>query len=198
VLQRTQQRLHATRAPWLSVHLGFSAAEVVFDGFTRAYSPVLDRDHLFTTICHNLTALCDVLSVPVIVENLDYNSGGAYEHICDPAFITAVVETTGVGLLLDLAHAQVSAARMGISIHAYLAALPLDRVWQLHISSPRWSDGRLVDAHETLTEQDYALLQDVLAKTQPRAITLEYHRDAAALCTQIERLRLILDPWHQV
>src|SRR5215207_7282265 len=53
VLQLTQQRVRATGAPWLSVHLGFSAVEVVFDGFTRACSPVLDRDHLFTTICHN-------------------------------------------------------------------------------------------------------------------------------------------------
>jgi uncharacterized protein (UPF0276 family) len=193
VLPLTRQRLHATGAPWLSVHLGFSAAEVVFDGVTRARSPVLGREQLLTTVCHNLTVLRAALPVPVIVENLDYNPSGAYEHICEPAFIRAVAERSGVGLLLDLAHAQVSAAALGMSITAYLTALPLERVRQLHVSRPCWRDGRLVDVHEALTDQDYALLEEVLTMTEPRAITLEYHRDAQALCRQMDRLRSILN-----
>jgi uncharacterized protein (UPF0276 family) len=192
VLLHTQRRLQATRAPWLSVHLGFSAADISFDGWTRAHSAPFDRDILMTTICQNLACLMHALPVPVLVENLDYNPGGAYEHICEPGFITAVVERTGAGLLLDLAHARVSAARMRMPIERYLAALPLDQVVQLHISSPRWRDGRLADAHEHLLEDDYRLLQTVLDTTQPRAITLEYHRDAARLHAQLARLRRML------
>jgi uncharacterized protein (UPF0276 family) len=191
-LPLTLRRLRATGSPWLSVHLGFSVAEVVFDGVNRALSATIEREPLFATICRNLTALRAALPVPLIVENLDYNPSGVYEHICEPDFITAVVEATGVGLLLDLAHAQVSAAALGMPIDAYLEALPLDKVVQLHVSSPRWRDGRLVDVHEPLTERDYDLLRAVLIRTAPHAVTLEYHRDAQALMDQLERLRSIL------
>jgi uncharacterized protein len=143
-------------------------------------------------MCANLSALRDALDLPLIVENLDYNPGGAYEHICEPAFIAAVLAHTGVGLLLDLAHAQVSAAYLGMSIQAYLALLPLERVAQLHLSSPRWKNGVLRDAHEPLLELDYTLLREVLEVARPRAVTLEYHRDEAALKEQIGRLREIL------
>lgn len=37
-----------------------------------------------------------------------------------------------MGLLPDLAHAQVSATRLGYSLEAFLEALPLERVEQLH------------------------------------------------------------------
>jgi uncharacterized protein (UPF0276 family) len=131
--------------------------------------------------------------VPLILENLDYCPGGAYEHICDPAFIAAVLNTTGAGLLLDLAHARVSAARLGLPIETYLGQLPLDRVRQLHISGPRSRAGVLFDAHEALQEQDYALLEWVLLRTQPLALTLEYNREEAELRAELERLRAALD-----
>jgi uncharacterized protein len=128
----------------------------------------------------------------LIVENLDYCPGGAYEYICEPQFIAAVLAETDAGLLLDLAHARVSAARMGMPIGVYLAQLPLDRVRQIHISGPRPRDGVLADAHEPLLDEDYALLRDVLRQTKPQALTLEYFRDEVTLLEQIGRLRQLL------
>src|SRR5262249_54549759 len=118
--------------------------------------------------------------------------GGAYEHVCEPAFIAAVLSETSVGLLLDLAHAQVSASRLGLPIEDYLGQLPLDQVRQLHISGPRWRDGELYDAHEALLEEDYRLLEWVLARTQPWALTLEYNREEAELRAELVRLRGML------
>ena len=192
VVPLTLRRLHRTGAPWLSAHLGFSAAEVAFDEWMRASSPALPRDDLLANICRNARALSEAIPVPLILENLDYCPGGAYEHICEAEFIAAVIEETGAGLLLDLAHAQVSAARLGVPIGGYLARLPLDRVRQIHVSGPREIDGMLTDVHETLREQDYALLREVLRRARPAAVTLEYSRDAAALIEQAGWLREIL------
>lgn len=144
-------------------------------------------------MCSNLVTLAKEISVPVIVENLDYNRGGAYEHICHPDFITAVVKESNVEFLLDLAHAQVSAARLGYSITDYIGTLPLNRVMQLHVSGPRWRNGTLTDAHEPLREEDYTLLMKTLEVTSPRAVTLEYFRDEILLTEQIERLRLVIE-----
>jgi hypothetical protein len=128
----------------------------------------------------------------LLLENLDYNSGGAYEHICEPEFIRDVLEETGAELLLDIGHARVAAARLGIPMDSYLTRLPLDRVRELHISSPRPRDGVLADAHEPLREDDYALLDDVLRITNPAALTLEYFREEAPLREQLGRLRAML------
>ena len=95
----------------------------------------------------------------------------------------------GVACLLDIGHARVSAATLGADVHGYLADLPLERVVQIHVSGPRMRDGRLVDAHEPLEDADYALLDWVLARTQPQVVTLEYIREREALSRQLGRLR---------
>lgn len=188
----TLRVLEQTQAPFFSLHLGFSAADVVCRESMLPRSEPLPRDVLFQTICRNLRDLAAALPVPTIIENLDYNPGGAYEYVCEPDFISDVLADTGVGLLLDLAHAQVSASRLGLTIDAYLARLPLERVRQIHLNGPRLLDGQLYDAHETLTEADYALLAAVLQVTQPWAITLEYDRDEHAIIEQLRRLRALV------
>jgi uncharacterized protein (UPF0276 family) len=192
VVPRTLEALALTRAPWLSVHLGFSAAEVEFGKGMQAKTPTLPREELFATMCRNVRGLAAAIPVPLILENLDYLPSGAYEHICEPAFIADVLAETGAGLLLDLAHARVSATRFGVPIGQYLAQLPLDRVRQIHMSGPRPRDGMLTDAHEPLMDEDYELLRGVLSQTRPLALTLEYYRDQAALLEQIARLRDLL------
>jgi uncharacterized protein (UPF0276 family) len=192
VVARTLAALERTGAPWLSVHLGFSAAEVLFDVHMTARSRALPRAELLANICRNVRTLAAAIPVPLILENLDYCPGGAYEHICAPDFITAALSETETGLLLDLAHARVSAARLGLPIEEYLGQLPLERVRQLHISGPRLRDGVLFDAHEALLDVDYALLEWVLRRTQPWALTLEYNREEAELCAELERLRMLL------
>jgi uncharacterized protein (UPF0276 family) len=157
-----------------------------------ARSPALTRAELLANICRNVRALAAAIPVPLILENLDYCPGGAYEHICAPDFITTVLNETDAGLLLDLAHAQVSASRLGLPIKEYLGYLPLERARQLHISGPRLRDGVLYDAHQPLLDADYALLEWVLGRARPLALTLEYNREEAALCVQLERLRGML------
>ncbi len=185
----TTERLAATRAPWLSVHIGFSAATVAYDDGMRPTSPVVDRETLLQAMTTNVRELAERIGVPLLLENLDYQVTGAYEHVCEPDFVAALLEASGAGLLLDLAHAQVSAAKLGLSVESYLDRLPLDRVRQLHVSGPRARNGVLDDAHEPLLDRDLRLLERVLAATAPWAVTLEYGKDAEALIAQLEALR---------
>lgn len=192
VIPMTLNMIERLRAPWFSLHLGFSAEEVTFDGWMKPLTLALSEPVLFERMTQNLQALTQLIPVRVMIENLDYNPGGAYDTICDPSFIARIVDTVDVGLLLDLAHARVSAHRLGMTIYAYLDQLPLDRVQQLHISGPRWIDDVLTDTHDSLLEEDYALLKYVLERTHPWALTLEYGKDAALLKQDLDRLRSIL------
>ena len=132
------------------------------------------------------------MDVPLLLENLDYNATGAYEHLCEPEVIHTVLETTDTWFLLDLAHAQVSASRLGYTVDEYLTELPLGRVRQLHVSGPRLVGQTLADVHEVLRPEDYRVLERVLEQTDPWAVTLEYRRDADLLITQLERLQSLL------
>jgi uncharacterized protein len=79
-----------------------------------------------------------------------------YSHSCEPTFITEVLGRVNTDMLLDIAHAGVSASRFGRDIKDYLAELPMECVKQLHISG---EDKTLRDAHEPLQTEDYKLLE---------------------------------------
>lgn len=192
VLKATRSALTATRAPWLSVHFGFSATRVSFKGGMQPASATLSREEVGSSFSSAVLTLRDALGVPLLLENLDYAETGTYEHICEPEVIRGVLEGTDTFFLLDLAHAQVSAARLGYELQAYLERLPLERVRQLHLSGPRVRNGVLQDAHEPLRPEDYALLEYVLARTRPWVVTLEYNRDADALREQLSELGHVL------
>src|SRR6056297_3075551 len=174
VVALTMRRLAQTRAPWLSAHIGFSAATVAYEDGMRPTSPQLDRDETLASMVRTASDLAGRLEVPLLLENLDYQPTGAYAHICEPAFVRELIEASGTYLLL------------------YLAELPLDRVRQLHVSGPRLRGGVLVDAHEPLRDADVRLLQEMLWATTPWALTLEYGRDEAELLRQVEVLRDVL------
>ena len=179
--------------PWLSLHLGFSAARVQFDNGMLPRSPVLDAATTLERIVAAARYARERLSVPLLLENLDYNGGGAYEHICEPDFIAAVIEAVDCGLLLDLAHLRVSATDLGQDPRDYIARLPLERLVELHVSGPRQVGARLEDTHHELADVDEELLRWVLARARPRALVLEYGRDPGLLQLQLGRLREIVD-----
>jgi uncharacterized protein (UPF0276 family) len=158
----------------------------------QAKSTPLERETLLSSIVVNARKLAEEIEVPLLLENLDYNTTGAYEHICEPDFIREAVERSETYLLLDLAHARVSAARLGYSSEEYLDRLPLDRVRQLHVSGPRQVDGVMTDVHQPLGERDVKYLLEILERTAPWALTLEYKKNADTLVAQTDRLRSIL------
>ncbi len=192
-LERCRWALERTQAPWFSLHLGFSAEAVRFDGHMLPSSPVLGRDVCFERMANAVGFAVQHLDLPVLIENLDYCPEGAYEHICEPRFISKIVESTGCRMLLDLAHLQVSADWLGYSADEYASLLPLDHVIEVHLSSPRMLDKHLDDGHFELLEQDFRLLSWVLERCTPRAVVLEYTRDRRSLERQLRQIRSILD-----
>jgi uncharacterized protein (UPF0276 family) len=133
------------------------------------------------------------VSVPILIENLDYNPTNAYEYVCEPGFIRQVLEETDTGLLFDLAHARVTAHAFGMPVEEYIDQLPLDKVRQIHLNRPGWREGRLVDAHLAMEEDDYHLFEQVLKRCQPWSVTLEYNHDRERIPPQINRIREILN-----
>ena len=76
-----------------------------------------------------------------------------------------------------------------MAIENYVEKLPLERTTQIHVSGVREKDGHLQDAHEAMQDEDYAVLNWVLGKSEPKTITLEYFRELGKLREQLWKLR---------
>lgn len=190
----TRERLALSRSPWYSLHLGFSVEEVnFFDEAMQAVSPLLPRELVLERCVSRLNQLKELLPMPILIENLDYNPTQAYEYVCEPDFIQQVIQETDTWLLLDLAHARVSAYAFGIPVEDYISQLPLEKVRQIHLNRPGWRNKRLIDAHLALAEEDYLLFEQILERCQPWAVTLEYQQDPDRIQMQITRLRKEID-----
>lgn len=142
------------------------------------------------------------LRVPLLIENtpdspqdrttFDHHPYAEAEKLAD------ILETADVGLLLDLTHAKITARYRGWNVRDFLSALPLNRVREIHVDgSGRDENGFPADTHQAMEEEDYALLEWTLARTNPRVVTLEYNgvegeNDATIrenLIRQLSRLR---------
>lgn len=117
----------------------------------------------------------------VIVENVPYwEDEPFHERLAAlPDFINTIVEETGCGLLLDLAHARIAARELDIEERTYLQSLPTDRLRELHVNGVQRHDGWLRD-HMPLTGDDWDTVDWALRQIQqgawarPDVIALEY------------------------
>jgi uncharacterized protein (UPF0276 family) len=189
--ERAKAMIRQAGTPWFSLHLGFASEQVRFDNHMLPISAPLGRDETLARVVDSVRRAKEYLDLPLLLENLDYCPEGAYEHICEPEFISEALEATETGLLLDIGHLLVTASWFDAEPEAMLAKLPLDRVVEVHISGPRPLDGnsgRLDDVHDVVGEREVQLLRSVLEQSQPKAVVLEYRRDADRLREQLATL----------
>ena len=104
-------------------------------------------------------------------------------------FLAEVLQRSGCGLLLDVNNVHVSCVNHGRDAHAYIDALPLDAVGEIHLAGftpDRDSAGAplLIDSHGSpVDEAVWALYERVLERIGPMATLLERDNDVPALST---------------
>ncbi len=126
-----------------------------------------------------LKAFIQGMDVPIMIENMDHNP--MYNRLCvmkeavDPEFISEMCEKYDLKLLLDTAHASVSAWHMNMNIYEYMSKMPLHRVKEVHlIGTELTEDQGLKDMHTELRDRDYQLMDWLMKDMNPETITLEY------------------------
>ncbi len=183
--------LQETGSPWLSVHISLWPWKVLQEARQRGRQPsALDLGPHLEAFFFRVRALREQLGVSLLLENAPGLPGFECDPESDPETIAAVLEATGCSFLLDLSYAQTAAGNWRLRPEEYLERLPLDRVLEVHLSAPgRLEDGRPVDAHEALREEDFALLDWLRRHTHPRVVTLEYWKEPRVLMEQIVRLK---------
>ncbi len=197
VADRVVEAIEALCPRWVSLHLGFSTTRVVALGQGKPAvgdGLVLSRAEVLSRLVENVAWLRARLpDVPLLLENLDYmprEISGAYEYVCEPEFVGEALAATGCALLLDLAHAQVSAGNLGRPWPEYVERLPLDAVRQVHLSRPVQQGALWVDAHLPIGAEEADRLAALLPQL-PRCevVTLETFGPPEALEPQLRLLQ---------
>lgn len=200
-------QLRRAGSPHVAMHLEVSTHNWSHPTDLRFQS----RDEARAMVTH-LTALCyflrDHLEVPLLLENMDYMGHelkpgyGVFRTSVEPALMWQLVEEAGVGVMLDLAHLRITADHLGVDARALARSLPLHAVRELHVCGPIFIEGLGPrDDHQEMREEDYALLEWTLERTNAEVVTFEYPKartvrhtfeeQVEALERQLGRLRAL-------
>ncbi len=184
-LDRVETLLNATDTPYVNVHL--KATNQTFPNMalnTRDPHDIQQVTDWLITEVRRLTAHFG--SERVIAENLIYRG-----HTLDtlrpaalPEVVSAVVRETGCGLLLDLSHARIAAHYLaveepGVALWDYLAAFPLHRLKELHLTGILFFEERVRD-HFGFTPSDWKIVRRAFQHIRagrwatPETVAFEY------------------------
>jgi uncharacterized protein (UPF0276 family) len=172
-------RRHGAR--WYSDHLCFThvdGAEI------HDLLPLPHTEEAVERVAARVRVVRDRLGLPIALENVS-----AYVRspvpagtpvLDEPAFVAAVADAADCLLLLDVNNVFVNAVNFGFDADAFIAALPLHRVVQIHVAGhhveSRDAAGRptlLIDTHGAPVDDPvYALLQRTLARMQACGLAL--------------------------
>ena len=163
--------------------------------FILPLSPTLAKRELLAIAGERLGYIREHFSGLLAVENLNYYRTGLFESVCEPDFIRDFVERFDLYLLLDLAHAAISARNMGRDLYEYLEHLPLRRVIEIHLSRPFIHAFQSVDAHEKPGKSEFEALGWLLPKlagNEKVHVAIEYYGEADGLCRGYRTLNRLL------
>ncbi len=171
----------------VSFHLGYAAENIGkvtgYDAHNYAISEVWSKKEVLNTFTESFRIITEnITDIPLAIENMDYNKGGAYEYVCEPEFIKDMLaKNPNIYLLLDLTHAQISAHKLltryeeSERTEKYINSLPLDRIIEIHLSSP---DEKYGDMHRPATDREIYILRSIKEKMPNlKLINLEYRSD---------------------
>jgi uncharacterized protein (UPF0276 family) len=181
--QRIVGFLNQTSTEYVNTHLAPFAAD--FDGLTVDSRDMAYADRLTDAMCRDITPLVKRFGADrVILELACWDPDPQWQIprlVLEPEIITRMVEQTGCGFLLDVAHARLNAIQLGMDERDYVPRLPMERLRELHITGITYDreKGRYRD-HFAMTPDDWRLAEWALdcirrgAWPRPWAVALEY------------------------
>lgn len=175
-LQRLAALIERYQPQSFSEHLAWSSHGPVFlnDLLPLAYdAPTLNR------VCEHIDQVQSSLKRPMLLENPATYLAFQRSTIDEADFISEVIRRTGCGLLLDINNVYVSCINHQRDPLAYIDALPLHAVGEIHLAgfaedTDSLGDRLLIDDHGApIDNAVWALYRQVLERVGPIATLIE-------------------------
>ncbi len=174
-LRRIRDLVDRARPALFSDHLAITRSPSGID--LGHLAPVWLVPEVLDLVCDRVSALQDMLGVPVALENISTPLTIPGGTMTEPEFFTRLVERTGCGLLLDITNVLLDARNHGFDPRARLREYPLEAVRQIHLAGGVRDRHGWVDSHsEPVEDASYALLAE-LARCKDSLVAIIVERD---------------------
>lgn len=128
----------------VSEHLSWGAFG---GGHLNDLLPLPYTEEALATVCANVAQAQDFLGRQILVENISSYLQFAASTLDEPDFIGELAARTGCGILLDVNNVYVSSVNLGFDPAAYLAAIPVAAVREIHLAGFDTAGDLLIDTH---------------------------------------------------
>jgi len=157
---------------WVSDHLCWTGVAGVN---THDLLPLPLTEAALAHVTDRVKAVQDRLGRPLILENPSSYLEFHASRIPEWEFLARLAEAADCGLLLDVNNVYVSAFNHGFDPMAYIAAIPAERVVQVHLAGPSDFGTHLMDTHDApVPDAVWPLYAQVQTRTGGVSTLLEW------------------------
>ena len=163
---------------WISDHLCWSS----FGGHTgHDLWPLPFTEEALGHVVRRVQAVQERLRRRILIENVSSYLELAHSTLPEWEFLSEVARRADCGLLLDVNNVFVSAHNHGWDPQAYLAAMPAERVGQIHLAGHSEDGGLLIDTHDGyVADGVWRLYADAVGRFGARSTMIEWDAEVPA------------------
>jgi uncharacterized protein (UPF0276 family) len=175
-------------APLYSEHLTYCAAE----GHLYDLLPIPFTAEAVQYVAERVRQVQDILGRQIALENASYYAQ-PHTELSEAQFITAVLEESDCGLLLDVNNIYVNSINHRYDPSAFLDALPLDRTRYIHVAGHYdEAEDLKVDTHGAdVIDPVWALLAEAYCRLGPLPTLLERDFNLPPLSELLEEVQQV-------
>jgi len=170
-LRRLRKLVDAIDPLFVSDHLSWSR----FEHFnSHDLLPLPYTEETLALVCRHIQQAQEAVGRPMLFENPSSYVSFAVSSMTEWEFLAEMTQRTGCGLLLDINNIYVSSQNHGWDADAYLAAIPAERVRQIHLAGHTQAGELLIDTHDQPIGTDvWALYAKAISMLGPVATMIE-------------------------
>lgn len=144
LLQALAALCRRTSAPFFSDHLCYSG---VNGAPLHELLPLPFSEEAAAHVAQRARIAQDRVGVPLVLENATFYAHMPGGTMDEGAFLRAVIDQSGCDLLLDVNNVYVNCKNHGGDPYAFIDAVPLERVRQLHVAGHTVKQSVIIDTH---------------------------------------------------
>lgn len=187
-LQELRRLRDRVKAVWVSDHLCWTG---LAGKNSHDLLPLPYTEEALAHVIARTREVQDFMGAPLLLENPSSYAEFSANSMPEWEFLGRLVEAADAALLLDVNNVYVSSKNHGFEPMSYLAALPYDRVVQMHVAGHSDYGTHIIDSHiGPVSDPVWQLLAYAHARAPSASVLLEWDAEIPSFAaTHAEALR---------
>ncbi|QSA98912.1 DUF692 domain-containing protein [Methylococcus sp. EFPC2] len=178
-------------AAWISDHVCWTGVNGIN---LHDLLPLPYTEETLRHVCERIARVQDFLGRRILMENPSSYLSFGHSEMSEWEFIAAMAERADCLLLLDVNNIYVSARNHGFDAGQYLARIPAERVWQIHLAGHSDYGDLVIDTHDhPVADPVWALYEEAIRHCGPVSTMIERDDAIPPLADLLDELQLARD-----